>query len=180
MTTNETLMPPFEATQFGNSSDAIGRKEQELSALLDRVLAAPFEPVLKTLSELSSKAKLSGDKLEDFANELSSVDENIKKVSRTVKTNAANLEVLDKALKEIAKAAHRSETTAAQRDNQLLEALDASRREAQQAASAAAMKARIMLILLAALLVALVGHLAFEVGGMRPEMSQSLCTRPSF
>lgn len=163
MTTDETLTPPFEVTQFSTPSDTIGRKERELSALLDRVLATPFEPVLKTLGELSSKAKRSGDKLEDFANELSSVDESIEKINRTVKANAAKLEALDNALREIAKAVQQSEVTAVQRDDQLSEALDALRREAQQAARAAAMKARIMQILFAALLVTLVGHLAFKV-----------------
>lgn len=165
MTTNEGILPPIEAPLLGTPPDTITRKEKELSALLDRVLATPFEPVLKILNDLSIRAKRSGDKLDEFANELNSVDENIRKIKRVVDNNSVNLEALDKALCEIAKISGRAEAEATTRDRHLLEALNASRHEAQQAMRAATTNARIMQILLATLLVTVVVHLAFEVWG---------------
>lgn len=165
MTTNEGILPLIEAPQFGTPPDTITRKEKELSALLDRVLATPFEPVLKILNDLSIRAKRSGDKLDEFANELNSVDENIRKIKRVADDNSGNLEELDKELCEIAKISGRAEAEAATRYSHLLEALNASRLEAQQAMRAATRNARIIQILLASLLVTFVVHLAFEVWG---------------
>lgn len=165
MTTNETLLPPLEPLPVGTPPDTIARKEQELSALLERVLAAPFKPVLQTLGELSTRTERSGQKLQDLADELSSTDENVLKVGRAVRTNAENLESLEEKLGKVARAVQASVEAAEKRDCELLKVLQASREEAQQATQMAARNARAMLLLFAIVLVILVGDIAFEVWG---------------
>lgn len=165
MMTDETLMPNAEVSQFCTPSETVKRKEQELSALLARVLAAPFDPVLDELSRLSSGTKHSGAKLADLTDELSSVDGNIEKLIRIAKTNALKLEAFDKALSDIAKVALHSEVAAAERGAQFEEALSALREETQQARVTAARNMRTLLILFAILLASIVGHITFETLG---------------
>ena len=164
MTTNEAIMPPFEATQFGTPPDTITRKEKELSALLHRVLEEPLKPVHKELGEMASGAKISGNRLKDIADELSSVDDNIKTVEKILKfTLASQFEQIDNALREIAVIARRSEMEAAERDRQLQESLNASRLEAREAMRVATINVRIMQIFLVTLLMTFVVHFALEV-----------------
>lgn len=167
MTTGEPSLNSFETAQFETPPDAIVKKEQELSALLDRVLAAPLRPVLESLDELSNNTERSRQKLASVGDDLSSIGEDADKVHKATKKVLRILEGLEEdqrqRFKELIQAAVSSQAAAAERDGALLETVCAIREEALQAAAMATRRARIALFLLAILLAAAVGHIAIDV-----------------
>jgi len=169
MTTSEPLLQSLELAKFDTPPDAVVKKERELSALLDRVLAAPLDPVRKVLGDLSMRAKDSHDELKRLGADLSDTDDNVVKVGKTAKAVLEKLGSLEDGLHAefaaVAKGDRLSEAAAAsaERSAQLLEAVRAMREEVQETAKASAAQGHLLMILLAVLLAATIGHILFDV-----------------
>lgn len=169
MTTNEALQPITETTfvpaHLGIPSDAISRKEQELSSLLDRVLEKPFAPIREALTGLVGQVQHSGQELTKLAEELSAIDDNVSKIRRMLKSHDEQLEELKHKLDLAAKAASAATQAEVKRDAELLSIVQAYREDAQQAAQTATRSARKIMALIAILMLILAGQISFTMWG---------------
>ena len=160
---------PMELTQLHTPPEAIVKKEQELSELLDRVLNAPLKPVREALDDLTAKAARSNTRLAQLSSDLSSTDEEVGKVKKNVIEILEKLSELEEGLRAAFAATARAHqiseaaTASSDRDRELLDALRAARDEAQQTAQTEASRGRYLLMLLAAVLVATCGDIMVNI-----------------